>query len=477
MSVQRVDPSGHDTESSGAPNDVGPQGIRFAAGSVIDGRFEVEGTLGDGGMGYVLAARHRQLDERVAIKLLLPDKAGGDARERLLREAQNASKIKSEHSVRIYDIVTTGSAAPYIVMELLTGESVARRFAGRKPLPIDEVVDIVLQACEAIGEAHQLRIVHRDLKPSNLFLVDRPGRGELVKVLDFGVSKRFEVHPSHELTQSRTLVGSPVYAPPEQLRASQHVDRRADIWSLGVILYQGLTGSLPFVGDTLAEVCTRILQDPPPMPRALRPEIPSALELAVLRCLEKRPERRFGSVEELVVTLREFSPTVATKTLIYLDAVRASLGPDVEQSQTRPIEPSDALGVSTATLAERSPVRPTRRTARGFLIGTCIAAAMVGVFVTGRVRGPSSGGPIVDSVRPSPQAASAPTMAVVASAQARNALSESPAPPSIDSSAPAPALEKTPVRTPAPGASRHVTAAKRPIRTAGHETHPWVDSR
>src|ERR1041385_1681636 len=246
---------GDHTASSGAPamDEEPSERGRFAPGSVIDGRFEVEAVLGRGGMGYVLAARHRDLDERVAVKLLLPNKSGGAARQRMLREAQNAAKIKSEHSVRILDVVNIGPAAPYIVMELLRGESLAARLSRSGPLPVPDVVDIVIQACEAVGEAHQVGIVHRDLKPSNLFLVDKPGLGSFVEVLEFGVSKRFEADSNHELTQSRALLGSPVYAPPEQLRASRKVDRRADIWALGTILYQALTQQLPFRGDTLAE--------------------------------------------------------------------------------------------------------------------------------------------------------------------------------------------------------------------------------
>src|SRR5215471_10341279 len=147
----------------------------LARGTVIDDRFVVEEPLGRGGMGYVLAARHRELDERVAIKLLLPDKADAAARKRMLREAQNAVKIKSEHSVRILDVVSTGPYAPYIVMELLRGESLAERLSRDGPLAVEDAVEIVAQAAEAVGEAHQHQIVHRDLKPSNLYLVEKPG--------------------------------------------------------------------------------------------------------------------------------------------------------------------------------------------------------------------------------------------------------------------------------------------------------------
>lgn len=467
---------------------AGTAGERFSAGSVIDGRFEVDGVLGDGGMGYVVSARHRELDERVAIKLLLPDKADGAARERLLREAQNASKIKGEHSVRVFDIVTTGPAAPYIVMELLVGESVARWFARSEILPVQDVVDVVVQACDAVGEAHQLRIVHRDLKPSNLFLVERPERGRFVKVLDFGVSKRFEMDPAHELTHSRALLGSPVYAPPEQLRASHQVDRRADIWALGVILYQGLTRKLPFTGETLAEVCTRILQDPPPRVRELRPDIPSSLEATILKCLEKRPERRFASVEELVFALREFSPETATKTLVHLDALRASLGADLDVSRVRSVDP-DPLGASTATLAEPSPVGRSPRGARGLAWGALIAVAAAGLVVlgTGRMRstpsdaaqlGAASAGrpPLVASMRPASDPVRAPEPSTSAETPPLDpTLGLSPA-PVVSAAA---SGSQTSPRASSVGSARGVrprAGAKAAIRSST-ASHPWVDSR
>lgn len=466
--------SGDATVSSGAlAIDAEPERLRFAPGSVIDGRFEVEAVLGRGGMGYVLAARHRDLDERVAIKLLLPHKADGAARERMLREAQNAAKIKSEHSVRIRDVVNSGPAAPYIVMELLRGESLSARLARGAPLEVSDVVAIVLQACEAIGEAHLVGIVHRDLKPSNLYLVDKPGHGTFVKVLDFGVSKRFETDSNHELTESRALLGSPVYAPPEQLRASRTVDRRADIWALGTVLYQALTQALPFRGDTLAEVCTRILQDAPPPPRTLRPDIPSSLELAILKCLEKRPDRRFGSIEELVLALRELAPAAAAKTLIYLDAVRSSSSPDLIDAPLDEVDAETSRTFSPSTLTGPSAALRPSLAGRRVAVAFPVAGVLVGlaVFLGLRLREPPERGPATRTAEDTP-------LAGAVSSAGREAL---PEPAEFREPPPGPSAGTTPnvpptALSPAPATRRRQAVPKRAPRATA-ETRPWVDSR
>lgn len=481
----RATSSGAVTASSDpASNGAGDtEARRFPPGSVIDGRFEIGAVLGHGGMGYVLAARHRELDEPVALKLLLPNKADGTARQRMLREAQNAAKIKSEHSVRVFDVVNSGPSAPYIVMELLRGESFAQRLSRGEPLPVEEVVDVVLQACEAVGEAHQLGIVHRDLKPSNLFLIERPGQPSFVKVLDFGVSKRSEEDPAHELTHSRALLGSPVYAPPEQLRASRRVDGRADIWALGTILYQGLTQKLPFRGATLAEVCTRILQDPPPPPRALRPEIPRSLETTILRCLEKRPEQRFGSVEELALSLREFAPATAAKTLIYLDALRAPADRAVGPPRPGAVDEANALTFSPSTLGDESTVQTPRRGARVALaLGISVAGAIAGLAAIGAFRPHIStpkGGPAAhtgSAVHAS--APSAPAAAVPASAASPSPSTPAEPPYSPPNASTMNAARVAPMAHAAVSAPLPRKTAKRSIHSSpATESRPWVDSR
>src|SRR5580704_14011169 len=206
-------------------------------GDVLAGKYKVERLLGAGGMGVVVAARHLQLDQLVALKFVLP-KALEDKSmtERFLREAKAAVRLKSEHVAKVLDVGTLDSGAPYIVMEYLEGTNLAEVIAIQAPLAADVACDYLIQACEALSEAHTLGIVHRDLKPQNLFLTKGVGGAPLVKVLDFGISKIKQPEGAHNLTQTATVIGSPLYMAPEQMRSARNADQRSDIWALGVVL-------------------------------------------------------------------------------------------------------------------------------------------------------------------------------------------------------------------------------------------------
>jgi serine/threonine-protein kinase len=315
-----VDPDGGDDafEGTEGPRASVPDEAWTKPGTMLGDRFVVESTLGSGGMGYVVLARNLELGEPVAIKLLLPARAmSEEAKNRLTREARAAARIKSAHVVRIFDVVSKGPGAPYIVMEYLTGETLRQLLVRSGRLPIERAVDIVAQACEALAEAHRNGTIHRDLKPSNLFLTSIPGRPRFVKVLDFGIAKTTETADT-TLTQSQALLASPAYASPEQLRASRDVDERSDVWSLGVILYESVTGRLPFVGRTLAELSSEILRDPPRPPRAHCSDLSPELERVILRCLEKEAVNRFESVDSLVRALATFAPETTSECLAYI---------------------------------------------------------------------------------------------------------------------------------------------------------------
>ena len=283
-----------------------------APGDLVAGKYRIERKLAEGGMGVLFEATHLQLEELVAIKFLreeVASKAEGDAVERFLREARSSIKLRSEHVVRILDVAALESGVPYIVMELLVGKDLDQIVTQSGPLPPTDAVDFVLQACEALAEAHQRGIVHRDIKPANLFLASRADGSPCIKVLDFGISK-VSTGPGGKdlgLTNTQAVMGSPRYMSPEQLRASKSVDARCDIWAIGIVLYELLTGAPPFDGETMTAVCAAILQDQPASMTASRPEIPAALEAVVLRALEKDPARRFGSVAELAEGLRAFA--------------------------------------------------------------------------------------------------------------------------------------------------------------------------
>jgi serine/threonine-protein kinase len=277
-------------------------------GEILAGKYRVDRVLGEGGMGVVVAARHLSLDEPVAIKFLLPEvMQNAEAVERFQREARAAIKIKSEHVVRVMDVGTLETGAPYMVMELLQGSDLSNLLGARGPLPVPEACDFVLQGCEAIADAHALGIVHRDLKPANLFLTHRTDGSTCMKVLDFGISKT--TSPGQmSMTKTTAVMGSPLYMSPEQMASSRNVDMRADIWSIGAILYELLTARPPFMGDTLPEVCSAIIQGTPPPMREVRPDVPEKLEHVILKCMAKDRAQRWQNVAELAAALVEFAP-------------------------------------------------------------------------------------------------------------------------------------------------------------------------
>src|SRR5262245_58951290 len=281
-----------------------------AIGDVIADKYTVERVVGEGGMGVVYAARHLELDQRVAIKFLLPEIAQqGMAAERFRREARAAARIRGEHVCRVLDVGTV-RGVPYMVMEYLEGRDLANELERRGRLPPDEAVGFVLEARDAVAEAHAAGIVHRDIKPANLFLATRSDGSRHVKVLDFGVSKSLVDSSSgqHALTVTSSVVGSPLYMSPEQLDSARDVDRRTDIWAVGVVLYELLTGSTPFRGDSIPQLVTSVLHDQPPSFAEAEVTAPDGLEAALSRALAKPREQRYGSVAELVSALAPYAP-------------------------------------------------------------------------------------------------------------------------------------------------------------------------
>lgn len=280
---------------------------------VIAGRFRIERVLGQGGMGVVLAAEDLAQGGQVAIKLLLPRavRASG-AVERFVREARAAAAIRSEHVARVMEVGQLDSGLPYLVMEHLRGETLDRVLDTRGALPVEEAVAYVMQACEAIAQAHALGIVHRDLKPANLFLTSGEGGRPLVKVLDFGVSKTSDA-AALPLTATNAMLGSPYYMSPEQVRCARDVDARTDVWALGVILYELLTGRRPFEGDSMFDLLVAVTTHEPTPVRVRRPDLPAGLEVILQGCLTKDPSRRVQTIAELVDALAPFAPASARR--------------------------------------------------------------------------------------------------------------------------------------------------------------------
>jgi len=356
-------------------------------GRVLDGKYRVERELGVGGMGVVVAARHVSLDQRVAIKALAKDALkNAQAVERFSREARVAAKITSEHVVRVYDVGTLEDGAPYMVMEYLEGCDL-KELLDEGPLSIADACEYLLQACEALAEIHKAGIIHRDLKPANIYLTKRADGSPVIKLLDFGISK-FTVHPDDpkldpSMTATSAVMGSPGYMSPEQLKSTKDVDERADIWALGTILYELLTGTPAFFGDSMPQLCAMIAAEYPPLPSSLRQDIPIALERAILRCLEKRPERRFADVGELAQVLATYAPERAQVSVERIEGIIGSQGRRRPLS-SRPPRPDSSANLASAPteLAPSSPNPPiVRATSTGSVRGERRGSGALVLFV------------------------------------------------------------------------------------------------
>jgi serine/threonine-protein kinase len=259
-------------------------------------------------MGVVYAARHALLGGRVALKMMIhAEEQPKAAARRLFAEARVTHRLKSDHAVRLLDL-GVWRGLPYIVMEYLEGEDLARVLERNGPLSVTEAVDVVVEACDALAQAHALGIVHRDLKPANLFREHRPGGYTTTKVLDFGISKTpaFMRNGTTLTNYERKIVGSPHYMAPEQLRNPREVDARADVWSLGVILFELLAGTVPFGGTSLGEVVAAIMTEGPPPLAAYRPDVPPEIAAIVATCLTRHRDDRPQSVTSLALALAPF---------------------------------------------------------------------------------------------------------------------------------------------------------------------------
>ncbi|MEO7332130.1 MAG: serine/threonine-protein kinase [Minicystis sp.] len=464
-------------------------------GDVLAGKYRIERVLGRGGMGVVVAAVHIRLDERVAIKFLRPGALeNADATGRFDREARLAAKIKSEYVARVTDVGTLDSGAPYMVMEHLEGSDLGQLLRVRKRLPIDEALTYVLQVCEVLAEAHALGIVHRDLKPGNLFLTRRADGTQLIKVLDFGISKIMDGASSEaaSLTATDTVLGSPIYMSPEQMTAPKTVDTRADIWSLGGTLFMLITGRPPFDGESMAQVCGMILLGKPPSLLELLPDAPPALAETIARCLQRPREERFQTIAELAHALAAVAPPEAR---ISADRAQRVLettnpgsttgpGPRISGSALPRIEASQPLSIRSSSAVNAvtdqgtpktnagwtqsgastlgAPPAPVSR-ARWALIGGAVLAVLgVGMVLgtlNGRREGPNESGAASSPLASTPAAASIAAPAPTSSVEVAPAASLAAAP---SASAPAKPAADGKAPTGKPGIARTTTPAAKP---------------
>ncbi len=318
----------------GEPSHALPPGSRL-------GKYEIRRLLGAGGMGAVYEAVHTEIGKRVAIKVLAPELAvAPGARARFLREAQLASKINHPNIVDVNDMGNEDGRA-FIVMEFLDGEDLSARLERTGPMPVDQLVDIMLPVCSAVAEAHRLGITHRDLKPQNIFLANGP-RGVEPKVLDFGISKGNDSKPG-ALTGTG-MIGTPFYFAPEQILDAGSAGPASDQYALGVILYECLTGRRPYEADNLFLVFQAIVDGNAPQVGSLRPDLPMSLQEVVSRSMHKAPTARFGSAAGLG---RALLPFASARVRSSWEHSFAEVGPSVAATMVAPPNgPPPALGVT-----------------------------------------------------------------------------------------------------------------------------------
>jgi serine/threonine-protein kinase len=280
----------------------------LAGSELVAGRYRLEQVLGMGGMGYVVAATDvapEGRSQRVAVKFMLPDAMkSASLHRRFVREVEAIGRLRSEHVCRLLDAGRLPDGAPFMVMEHLVGSDLERLVADRGALPLWEAADYTLQILDAIAEAHGQGIIHRDLKPANVFLAQLDDGAAVIKVLDFGVAKAADGLHS---TATDSLMGSPSFMAPEQIVSSKRVDERADIYSIGSILYYLLTGRPPFEAEQLPALCLKVLSEDPIPPTAYRQDLPPEVDDIVLTCMAHDADGRYPNAAELAYAIMGFA--------------------------------------------------------------------------------------------------------------------------------------------------------------------------
>jgi serine/threonine-protein kinase len=451
-------------------------------GTVIADKYVVDVVLAKGGMGVVVSATHLHLQQRVAIKFLTSDVAGNTL-PRFLQEARAASRIQSDHVVRVLDFGTMPDGVPYMVMEYLQGRDLEDVLDTEGPRPVSEAVDYVLQAAEAVAEAHAAGLVHRDLKPANLFREQRKG-GAFIKVLDFGISKDIALQEQPSLTSTGQSIGSPFYMSPEQVRDAKRVDHRTDIWALGVILYQLLTGQLPFAGETIGGVFAAIVSDPfvplRELTAKLGREVPEPLEAAVHRCLARDVSKRFQTVGALARALAPFAPA-ARNSVDRIAHVEESGHSHVFGNSPTDPPPAQAVSKKSETMAAFGQTGSSRGRSRLALLGVG-GALVVGVAMGAVIVGARAGGGSTAASASSPSPSPTSTVTAAAATATDVAAPSIAVPPPTVAATLAPETTPPPVTAPStsktPGAapSRHASGP-RPTATAAITKNSAFDDR
>ncbi|XXT17095.1 serine/threonine-protein kinase [Sorangium sp. So ce429] len=461
--------------------------MHYAPDSVVGGKYRLERPLSHGGMGSVWVARHINLGSPVAVKFMAPTYAASSTfLARFEREARIAASLQSPHVVYVQDYGIDDDT-PYLVMELLQGEDLGTRLERVGRLSLGEATLILMQAGKAIRRAHDAGLVHRDLKPANLFLVRvEEEQDEIVKVLDFGIVKETGAHFTGEVTRTGELLGSPHYMSPEQVRGEKDIDRRSDLWSLGVILFCAVTGVLPFQGDQLGAVIANILVAPLPSASQLAPDLPPAIDAFFARALSRDRAQRFQSIGEMIGELRRLagmaSPSIP-------DLQLSSANPTSSRPRFSGTIPLHGVEASAPAAAPRS-ARPgtltgagstaqeavQQKPSRALLAIAISATVLLGAGITATVgRGSPGDGARQQPAEVAPAEAPAPARTAAAPPAAPQAPAEPP--PSVtprEPSPPAPPPSAIPVE---PSAAAVSAAAKVPRDSKVRPSPPATATR
>jgi len=332
-------------------------GASVAAGDLVDGKYRIIRTIGEGGWGVVFEGENIRTYKRVAIKVLRPHSGlTKDIITRFEREAQAAGRIGSEHIVEVYDLGSLEDGTHYMVMELLTGEELSSRL---KVGPMDgvSVAKLTLQLLDGLKAAHEAGILHRDLKPENLFLVPTRSGEEFVKILDFGISKFNANGPQQSATMTGAVLGSPCYMAPEQARGLKQVDPRTDLYAVGTLMFEALTGRVPFSGDNFNDLMFKIVLAPRPDPREVKSDVDPTLALIVVRAMAIDPKERFQNAEAFSAALTDWLATQGVQSVRPPELKRGMAGTPRTSREMRLTPDGRPSGVHSSNKQEKATVQ------------------------------------------------------------------------------------------------------------------------